>query len=750
MKQEKEDPLARPILAAELPTSVVTALDAEGGKLYQVQLAVKSDLAPDGQFGEQWLLVDPQDLWVIDRHNGTANLRYRFPLDEIQDARVERCVGNGLMQVTVADQPHVLLHYSNELTDRFGRVAHYLHERAEYGADTPLPDPNQESHRCLVCGRFLADPSSKVCPHCIQKGKILSRLMDLARPYWTKLGIIVLLLVTGVTVDLLPPYLTRILIDDVLRADANESWLIWLVGGLLGLQVLRVGITILKNWLTINVSARFTSGIRDRLFAHLKTLPVDYFDKNQTGRLMTRINQDTGELQGLFSQMTNFTLHFLMVIGIGVVLFTMSPSLGLYVLIPTPFVVAAAFFYYRYMRPHFKRFWIARWRLNAMLNTFLAGVRVVKAFAQEDEEEQRYRNRNNRLLDTRLQVDLAWSKFFPLISFAFGAGGLIIWYAGGRAVLADRISLGTLMAFLSYLGMFYGPLSNLTQISQAMNQFLTISQRVFEMLDEEPQKQVDQPVSRPWIGGRIEFDRVTFGYDPYYPVVRDLDFTIEPGEMIGLVGHSGAGKTTLVNLLCRFYDVTRGAIRIDGVDIRELSMEEVRRQIGMVLQTPFLFRGTLAENIAYGKPDASLEEIIRSAKAANAHDFITRLPEGYDTIVGEGGTGLSGGERQRISIARAILHNPRILILDEATSSVDTQTERQIQEALDELVKGRTTIAIAHRLSTLYNADRILVLNHGRLEEQGAPQKLMDNKGVFYNLVQMQSQLARLDGAVGL
>ncbi len=750
MKENRDDPPLQPILNAELPTSVVQTLSREGGKLHQVQIAAQSDLSPDGQFGEQWLLIDHQDLWVIDRHNGTAHTRHRFPLESIQEAHVERCVGNGLIQITADDQPHVLLHYSNELTDRFGRVAHYVQERADHGPDVPLPSSDADSHRCLACGRFLADPSSKVCPNCIQRDKLLRRLMSLARPYWGKLGIILTLLVAGVVVELLPPYLTRILIDDVLRADANQSWLLWLVGGLLALQVIRVGLTILKNWLTINVSARFTSGLRDQLFAHLKSLPVDYFDKNQTGRLMTRINQDTGELQGLFSQMTNFALNIMLVVGIGVVLFTMSPSLGLYVLIPTPFVLAAAFFYYRYMRPHFKRFWIARWRLNAMLNTFLAGVRVVKAFAQEDAEEERYHNRNDRLLQTRLQVDLAWSKFFPLISFAFGAGGLIIWYAGGQAVLEDRITLGTLMAFLSYLGMFYGPLSNLTQISQALNQFLTISQRIFEMLDEEPQKQAAKPVRKPQIGGRIEFNNVTFGYDPYYPVIRDLDFTIEPGEMIGLVGHSGAGKTTLVNLLCRFYDVTRGSVCIDGVDIRELAMDEVRQQIGMVLQTPFLFRGTLAENIAYGRPGASQYEIMRAAKAANAHDFITRLPEGYDTIVGEGGTGLSGGERQRISIARAILHNPRILILDEATSSVDTQTERQIQEALDELVKGRTTIAIAHRLSTLYNADRILVLNHGKLEEQGAPQKLIDNKGTFYNLVQMQSQLARLDGAVAV
>jgi len=748
--QTSGTPASSPLVAAELPPSVTATLKAQGARPDHMHLAVQSDLAPDGQFGEQWLLIDQQDLWVVDRHNGTASLRHRLPLDAIQDAKVERCVGNGLMQVTVDDQPQVLLHYSNELIGRFGRVAHYLHTRAEEGPSTPIPDPDIDSHRCLVCNRLLVDRSSKVCPSCIQRGKILKRLLGLARPYWGAMLAVVGLMLAGVVVDLLPPYLTRILIDDVLKGSGQPQMLGWLVGGLLAIQIVRVLITIATNWTTINVSIRFTSGLRERLFAHLEKLPIEYFDKNQTGRLMTRVNQDTTELQGLVSQMTGFALNIMLVLGIGAVLFSMSPALGLYVLMPTPLVVIAAVLYYRYMRPHFERFWVARWRLNAMLNTFLSGVRVVKAFAQEDQEHARYRNRNESVLASRLQVDLAWSRFYPLISFAFSAGGLIIWYAGGQAVLAERITLGTLMAFLSYLGMFYGPLSNLTHVSQSLNQFLTISQRMFEMLDEEPQKQVALMEPQERLGGRIEFDHVSFGYDPYYPVVKDLSFSIEPGEMIGIVGHSGAGKTTLINLLCRFYDVTGGAIRIDGRDVRDLPMSEIRRQIGMVLQSPFLFRGTIAENIAYGKPEATPEEVIRAAKAANAHDFITRLPEGYDTIVGEGGTGLSGGEMQRVSIARAILHDPRILILDEATSSVDTETERQIQEALDTLVKGRTTIAIAHRLSTLYNADRIFVLNHGKLEEQGTPQSLMDNKGAFYQLVQLQTQFARLDGVMAV
>jgi ATP-binding cassette subfamily B protein len=436
----------------------------------------------------------------------------------------------------------------------------------------------------------------------------------------------------------------------------------------------------------------------------------------------------------------------LTILGITAVLLAFNPLLTLLVLLPVPLVIYITRRTWRFLWGNLSRMWHLRSRLGAGLNSVLNGVRVVKAFAQEPREIDQFNTRATNLYKAGLTVEQWWATLFPPLNFLMTAGTFIVWYVGGRQVISTVITLGTLNMFLFYLGQLYGPLQGMTRIADWLSRALTAAERVFEVLDTEPDV-TDAPdsVSLPVIKGEVEFKNVSFGYDKARRVLENVDLHVQPGEMIGLVGHSGAGKTTIINLISRFYDPVEGAVLIDGVDMRKVKVGDLRRQLGIVLQEPFLFPGSIAENIAYAKPDATPEEIMRAAKAANAHDFIMRFPDGYDTQVGERGTRLSGGERQRLSIARAVLHDPRILILDEATASVDTETEKQIQEAIGRLIKNRTTFAIAHRLSTLRNADRLLVMEKGKVVELGTHDELMAKpEGVFRRLVEMQTEINKL------
>ena len=384
-----------------------------------------------------------------------------------------------------------------------------------------------------------------------------------------------------------------------------------------------------------------------------------------------------------------------------------------------------------------------------MLHGALNGIRVVKAFAQETREATRFEGYSGRFRDAGLSVGFATARFYPAVGFVFQIGSFFIWFFGGMAVIhsldpeaIQDLTLGELLAFLAYLGMFYAPLNVLTQMSTWFTSFTTQAHRVFEVLDEEPEIEEAKDAVEVEIQGAIAFRNVIFGYDPHIPVLHDVSFHVQRGEMVGIVGHSGSGKSTTVNLIMRFYDPQEGEVTIDNINIQRIQQTCLRRQIGIVAQDPFLFRGTVAENIAYGNPKVAPQQILNAALAANAHMFITRIHDGYDTRLGERGSGLSGGERQRVAIARALIQNPRILILDEATSSVDTIAEREIQKALEALSLGRTTIAIAHRLTTLQNCDRIIVFEEGSIREQGSHEELLARKGIYRRLVEIQSQLA--------
>jgi ATP-binding cassette subfamily B protein len=424
----------------------------------------------------------------------------------------------------------------------------------------------------------------------------------------------------------------------------------------------------------------------------------------------------------------------------------MNWHIAIWALVPVPFVLLAVRWFRRKMMRVWSRFWHNWSRLGGTLNGILQGTRVVKAFHGEKREVGRFDRRITELARTGYVAESAWSSFFPIVMFTMSFSTFVVWWVGGNSVLGNTMSIGELTAFIAYIAMLQQPLMMLQRIIDWSSRALTAAERVFEVMDTPVDIQ-DAPdaVSIPKIDGRVKFSDVHFGYEKAREVLHGIDLDVKAGEMIGLVGHSGAGKSTMINLLMRFYDPTQGTIELDGIDLRKVSLEDFRRQVGVVLQESYLFPGSVKDNIAYGRPDATLEEVIGAAKAANAHDFIVSFPDGYDSYVGERGQRLSGGERQRIAIARAILHNPKILVLDEATASVDTETERMIQEALERLIDGRTVFAIAHRLSTLRNADRLVVIDDGKIAEIGTHDELLAlDGGIYKKLVDMQQEVNKL------
>jgi ATP-binding cassette subfamily B protein len=562
-----------------------------------------------------------------------------------------------------------------------------------------------------------------------------------------------LLALCNTTLGLVPPYLQRPLMDSVLvpagvprPLEQRVALLGILVLALLGTRICSSAIGASQGWLAAVLGNRITHDIRCKLYRHLQYLSLRFFDKRQLGTVISRVNQDTGQLQGfLVDGSQDFIINLLMIVGIGVMLFIMNWRLALFVFVPAPIVVTFSASFWKRIRRYMHRFFHRWGRLNALLNETLTGVRIVKAFAQEPREIARFQQRSADLAVAGIQADRVWAILSSGMSLVIMLGTLLVYYVGGRYVLFGGMTPGTLLAFIAYAAMFYGPIQSMSRLLNFASRSLTAAERVFEVLDSQPEvEEAEDAVEMPRIEGRVEFRDLTFGYERHRPVLKGISFEAQPGEMIGLVGRSGAGKTTCINLLCRFYDSDEGDILIDGVPIRKIRVENLRQQIGVVPQDTFLFSGTIADNISYAKPGATKEEIVRAAKVGNAHDFILQRPDGYETFLGEGGQGISAGEKQRLAIARAVLHDPRILILDEATSQVDVETEKQIQEGIARLVKGRTTFAIAHRLSTLKNADRLLVLKEGEVAEQGTHDELMEKEGEFHRLVQTYQEISKV------
>ncbi len=704
-----------------------------------VLITLVSDIGMQGEFASRTLEVTSSLLRTIEA-DGTESLRVE--LADIIIARNEPLIGGGQMEVTCKGGVIIpVIAYSLTLAAAFSECARGIEQLA--GGNPLSIKISTKPLRCQKCGRLLPDKDG-TCPVCVNRNRTFYRIAGYLRPYFRQAMLLVVLSLCTTAINLVPPLLQGHLVDAVFNKHQHliilyKTIALWAV--VIGLTAL---LQIASGRTTAYLAGSIAADLRSAVFQAIELLQVSYFDKKQVGAITSRVTQDTDRVWGfLVDGLPYLASNSLLFLGITIMLIVTNWRLALAVMAPVPLMlILSAVSWSSISRLYFKvgQKWA---RFHMHLNEALTGIRVVKIFAREEAEMHKFRSRNGDLRSAGIEADTRWFTVFGAMTLLVASGQLINWIVGGEMVYAHEITLGQFIQVNSYIAMVYGPLQWFGDLNQWFSRAMAGAERIFEVIDAETEP-YDDTDNHPPIVGRVEFNGVRFGYDKSNPVINGLSFVAEPGEMIGLVGKSGAGKSTTINLLCRFYQPDAGTISIDGVDYTEFQLQALRKQVGVVLQDPFLFNGTIAENIAYARPNAPFEEIVTAARQANAHNFILGKPDGYDTMVGEKGAQLSGGERQRISIARAILHNPRILILDEATSAVDVETERQIQEALANLVKGRTTFAIAHRLSTLRNADRLIVLETGRIAEMGTHNELLEKQGVFYHLVQTQSQVTQI------
>lgn len=709
------------------------------GKDEKIEYCSPFDIGQDGKYSAGYAVCTDKRIITVEKSGITNDI----PLSDITDVTCESLVNNGMLIAEISGEKRLLARFSMKHVVRMSYIARNLHAVICGG----MKVESRESEKvCPKCGKIM--PGTKSCPHCSGKLSGFKKMWKLASGYIPRLLLISLFMILGSLVTVLGPEVQKRFIDGSLRTGTGTGKDVAVfVGVMLTLTLLAVGIAVLRNWWCSSLGARISMDLRAQLYSKVQELSLSFLNDRKPGEIMNRVVGDVGEirrfLEDVFGNMLS-TL-FTMVMAL-LMLFGLNWKLTI---ISSLFIIPVMVLN-RVFRRKTHRMFRAQWqksdKLNSSLQDVISGMRVVKSFGKEKKEAKNFDKTAYELATIQKRNETFWAIFYPMLTFIMGLGSYVITYFGGDSVLNGAMTVGELNQFVSYAAVLYGPLGWLTQLPRRIIRMNTSLERIYDVLDEELDMPENPNAVEHKINGDIEFENVSFGYKSYEPVLKDVSFKVKKGEMIGLVGESGAGKSTLINLLMRLYDVDSGQILIDGVDIKDIAPSSLHSEIGVVLQETFLFSGTILNNIRYAKPDATYEEVVRAAKIANAHDFICRMPDGYNTYVGEHGYNISGGERQRVAIARAVLTQPGLLILDEATSNLDTESEFLIQQALERLTEGRTTFAIAHRLSTLRKADRIFVIDRQHIAEAGTHRELLEKKGIYYGLVMAQLKMHKTPG----
>lgn len=675
--------------------------------------------------------------------------------EKVRRAYVKRYYGNAMLVFSMDDgdkeyvdlsKEHVnFIRFSYKVASLYDAAANYIQNIAagkDMEEELHVIEASFEKQFCVCpkCGRNLIRPGAP-CVNCESKGTIFKKLISYVMPYKYLLLVGMALSVITTAVSLVPPYMTKMLVDEVLPGGKKDM-LLGCVVFLLVTYLIQYGVGAGRSYLLRICGDKIVADLRNDVYKKAQELPMRFYDRTSTGSVINRISGDTSTIQAFMLRITQeVVVQFFKLIGIIVIMFGMNWQLTLLSLIPVPFVVVGARIFGKKIAPFYRRIW-RRWSaVSSILTDTIPGIRVIKAFTNEKRSVETFERYNGEWLKTDINASKITTLFPNIVGFVITCGSLLIWGLGGNLVI-DRpefISAGLLVSFISYTSMFYEPVNFFANFNDSYQNALNSAERILDIIDAEPESDFAKGQHPAKLQGRIEFRNVNFSFDRSKKTLSNVSLVIEPGDIVGIVGTTGAGKSTLINLLMRYYDNYDGEILMDGINIRDIDLEFYRSEIGYVQQEPMMFHDSIYNNIAYGCDHVHVEQVIHAAVVANAHEFIARLPDGYDTMLGERGTGLSGGERQRLSIARAVLKNPSILFLDEATASVDSETESLIQDAIDRLIRGRTTLMIAHRLSTLRKANKIIVVDKGEILEMGTPEELMALKGKYYKLIQIQT-----------